>query len=220
MKKILIAENNQDFAYVIQIYFEKKGYKILKAITGKEAIALFEKNLPDIVLLDINLDDMIDGKEVARNIRKLDKKIPIIFMSGESKASKDVVEAFDIGCNFFLKKPVSIDELEVHINALEQTYTTQDIYKFNQCLFSSKERVLISEGKKEKLSEKESKVLQYLCDYLGETVRLADITEYVWADTFMEESLRNIISSLRKKIKNKGLKINTLKNIGYQLEEI
>lgn len=219
MKKLLLAENNQDFAYVIQIYFEKKGYKVLIATTGKETIALFEKNLPDIILLDINLDDTIDGKEVARNIRKLDKKTPIIFMSGESKAPKDVVEAFDIGCNFFLKKPVSIEELEVHINTLGKNYTTQNIYKFNQCIFSFKERVLISDGKKEKLSEKESKVLQYLCDYLGEIVKLADITEYVWDDAFMEESLRNIISSLRKKIKDKGLKINTLKNIGYQLEE-
>ncbi|MCK0206294.1 response regulator transcription factor [Ornithobacterium rhinotracheale] len=220
MKKILLAENNEDFAYVIQIFFEKKGYKILKAITGKEAIELFERNLPDIVLLDINLNDTIDGKQVARNIRKIDKKTPIIFMSGESKEPRDVVEAFDIGCNFFLKKPVSLDELEVHINALEQTHTAQDIYKFDQCIFSFKERALISDGKKEKLSEKESNVLQYLCDHLGETVRLADITENVWDDAFMEESLRNIISSLRKKIKDKGLKINTLKNVGYQLEEI
>lgn len=219
MKKIVIAENNEDFAYVIKWHFEQKGFEVHTSNTGKEAITLYKKEVPDIVLLDINLDGEIDGKEVAKEIRNIDKYTPIIFMSGESKSPKDVVEGFDIGCNFFLKKPVSIEEIEAHILSLINKDTSKSLYKFKKCSFNPKERVFIYIDKKEYLSEKECQVLQYLSDYIHQTVTLDSVTQEVWNNTFMEESLRNIISSLRKKITGKGLQIITVKNKGYRLEE-
>lgn len=219
MKKIVIAENNEDFAYVIKWHFEQKDFKVHTSNTGEEAIELYKKEAPDIILLDINLDGEIDGKEVAREIRNIDKYTPIIFMSGESKSPKDVVEGFDIGCNFFLKKPLSIEEIEAHILALLNTNTSKSLYKFMHCSFDTNERVILFLGEKEYLSEKEAQVLQYLADYISQTVELDAITKKVWNDTFMEESLRNIISSLRKKIVGKGLQIVTIKNQGYRLEE-
>lgn len=219
MKKIVIAENNEDFAYVIKWHFEQKDFKVHTSNTGEEAIELYKKEAPDIILLDINLDGEIDGKEVAREIRNIDKYTPIIFMSGESKSPKDVVEGFDIGCNFFLKKPLSIEEIEAHILALLNTNTSKSLYKFMHCSFDTNERVILFLGEKEYLSEKEAQVLQYLADYISQTVELDAITKKIWNDTFMEESLRNIISSLRKKIVGKGLQIVTIKNQGYRLEE-
>ena len=219
MEKILIVENNEDFSYVLKWHFEEKGFEVHTTTTGLSAIELYETHFPDLVLLDINLDEEIDGKDVARHIRSMDKKTPIIFMSGESKSPKDVVEGFEIGCNFFLKKPVSIEEIEVHINALGNKKTKQKVYKFNQCVFDTEERTLFHNGKKQSLSERENNVLEYLAIHISQTVDLYDILEEVWSDTSMEESLRNIISSLRKKISDKGLTISTIKNKGYILEE-
>lgn len=225
MKKILITENNIDFSYVLKWHFEQKGFSVFTATTGDEAISLYEENQPDIILLDINIDGEMDGKDVARAIRSNDKTTPIIFMSGESNTPKDVVEGFDIGCNFFLKKPVSIDEIEVHILALTQNnitnnqITIQDSIQFKHCYFNPNNREITIEKQKITLSEKETAVLHYLASNLSECVNLYDILEEVWDDSFMEESLRNVISTLRKKIINTGLQITTIKNKGYLLED-
>ena len=215
--KILIAENNRDFAYVIQWHFEQKGFRVFFSTSGEESIALFTQNQPDIVLLDINLDDKINGKEVARRIRSLNKYVPIVFMSGENKSPADVVEGFEIGCVYFLKKPVTIEEIDIHVTTALKMKPSNSIYKFDKCSFIFDERVLISGNKKEYLSEKEAAVLRILSDRLSEIVALPDILQAVWHDTFMEESLRNVISSLRKKLAGKGLSIETIKNRGYRL---
>ena len=220
MKTLLIAENNEDFCYVVQWHFEQTGMNVLTTTKGEHALLLYQEHNPDIVLLDINLDDNVSGKEVARNIRLIDKDTPIIFMSGESKSPVDVVEGFDIGCNFFLKKPVSIDEIEAHINSLINVTRKQSLYRWENCTFNSVERTIHYNSKKKVLSEKESNVLQILADYPGQTVLMNEILYKVWSNDSMEESLRNIVSSLRKKISGMSIQIETVKNKGYRLETI
>ena len=220
MNTILIAENNVDFAYAIQWHFEQNGFNVLAATTGKLAIEQFDNQNVDIVLLDINLDEEIDGKSVARHIRSKNKTIPIIFMSGESKSPADVVEGLEIGANFFLKKPLAITEIDAHVKlALKMQNNDEKQYQFDQCTFIPTERVIKFNNKKEYLSDKENGVLLILAEKLSETILLDDILQKVWHDTLMEESLRNIISSLRKKIDGKGLIIQTVKNKGYRLEK-
>jgi DNA-binding response OmpR family regulator len=218
--KILIAENNQDFAYVIQWHFEQKGFCVFSSTSGTETIEIYRRHQPDIILLDIQLDDAISGKEVARTIRSLNKYVPIIFMSGENKSPADVVEGFEIGCVYFLKKPVSIEEIEIHVNTALKMKPSNSVYKFEKCSFFFDERMIVSGCKKEYLSEKEAAVLRILSDHLSETVLLPDILQTVWHDTFMEESLRNVISALRKKLADKDLSIETIKNKGYRLNSV
>lgn len=219
MKKILLVENNIDFAYALKWHFERSEFAIITCTTGQEAIDLFNKNLPDLLLFDINLDGELTGMDVAKEIRKIDKNTPIIFMSGENNSPKDVIEGFNIGCNFFLKKPLSIEEIEIHINAVLDTSATKDSYKFNRCTFNPIEKLIFFNGNKESLSEKECQVLQILADHCTQIVKLTDIMETIWQNTLMEESLRNIVSSLRKKLKGKELEIETIKGIGYRLQE-
>lgn len=219
MNTILIVENNEDFAYAVEWHFEQRGFDVLSAATGEKAIELFDKNKIDILLLDINLDTEIDGKAVARYIRSKEKAVPIIFMSGESKSPADVVEGLEIGANFFLKKPLAIPEIDAHVKlALKLQKSEEKQYQFEQCTFIPNERIIRFGGnQKEYLSEKENGVLKLLIEHISETVLLEEILLKVWHDTIMEESLRNIISSLRKKIDGKGLTIETVKNKGYRI---
>ncbi|SDD33102.1 response regulator transcription factor [Williamwhitmania taraxaci] len=219
MKTLLIAENNSDFAYVVEWHFQQKGMRVFTAASGKKALELYHTHSPNIVLLDISLDDDIDGKEVARRIRAKDKYTPILFMSGESKSPADVVEGFDIGCNFFLKKPVTIEEIEAHINTLQNTKSSQLVYKISGVIFNTENRTLSFDGKTEYLTEKETKVLQILADYLNNVVELQTILDNVWNGELSEESLRNNISSLRKKLASANLNIKTIKNKGYMLND-
>lgn len=219
MNTILIVENNADFAYAVQWHFEQNGYNVLSTTTGEEAIVIFDEHSVDIVLLDINLDGKIDGKSVARHIRTKNKDTSIIFMSGESKSPADVVEGLEIGANFFLKKPLAIAEIDAHVKiALNARVNDDKQYVFDQCTFIPNERIIKFGSKKEYLSDKENGVLLILANKLSEIVPLEDILQKVWHDPMMEESLRNIISFLRKKIDGKGLVIETVKNKGYRLE--
>lgn len=220
MNTILIVENNVDFAYAVEWHFEQSGFSVLSAVTGEDAIELFDNQAVDIILLDINLDRNTDGKAVARYIRAKNKTIPIIFMSGESKSPADVVEGLEIGANFFLKKPLAITEIDAHVKlALKSQINDDKQYQFEQCTFIPTERIIRFGNKKEYLSNKENEVLTILADHISETVSLENILQKVWHDTLMEEALRNIISSLRKKIDGKGLVIETVKNKGYRLEQ-
>ncbi|MCF2710041.1 response regulator transcription factor [Bacteroides pyogenes] len=220
MNTILIAENNVDFAYAVEWHFEQNGFTVLTATTGEKTIELFDSQVVDILLLDINLDGITDGKSVARHIRSTNKVVPIIFMSGESKSPADVVEGLEIGANFFLKKPLAISEIDAHVKAaLKMSETVDKQYQFGECTFIPNERIIRFGNKKEHLSNKENEVLTLLAAHLSETVSLEDILQKVWQNTLMEEALRNIISSLRKKIDGKGLIIETIKNKGYRLEK-
>lgn len=217
MKTLLIVENNIDFAYVVEWHFQQKGMKVLTTTNGQDALALHKTHLPDIILLDINIDGETDGKDVARKIRTTDKYTPIIFMSGESKSPADVVEGFDIGCSFFLKKPVAVEEIEAHINVALNTKTTQASHNLLGIVFDMENRTLSFEGKVEYLSEKESKVLQILADSPNTIIEYQTFLNAIWKGELAEESLRNNISSLRKKITDTALKIETIKNKGYRL---
>ncbi len=141
-------------------------------------------------------------------------------MSGESKTPTDVVEGLEIGANFFLKKPLAISEIDAHVRAtLKNLENADKQYQFDQYIFIPGERIIRFGNQKEYLSDKENSVFSILCEHISQTVPLTDILQKVWHDTLMEESLRNIISSLRKKIDGKGIVIETVKNKGYRLEK-
>lgn len=221
MSTILIAENNVDFAYAIQWHFEQRDFTVFAVTTGESAIEIFDSYNIDIVLLDIHLDGETNGKSVARHIRHNNTTVPIIFMSGESKTPMDVVEGLEIGANYFLKKPLSIMEIDAYVRtSLNMLQSNNQQFQFENCSFLPEERILKSGNKKEYLSDKENRVFLILVSRLSETVSLTDILINVWHDTLMEESLRNIISSLRKKIDGKGLVIETVKNKGYRLDKV
>lgn len=217
MSTILIAENNKDFAYVIHWFFANKGHKVFSSPTGEEVLSLYEQEKPDIILLDISLDGCIDGKEVARRIRAVDKHTPILFMSGENKSPTDVVDAFGIGGNYFIKKPVSIEELDAHIQSALKRHTSKNIYGLGSLVLNVRERTLTNNGKPEALTEKESLVLKELAEQLNTLVDTATILKNVWGSDDKEESLRNCISSLRKKIEKTAITIDTVKGKGYRL---
>lgn len=218
MSTILIVENNKDFAYVIHWFFTNKGYTVFPSDNGEEALDLYVLHSPDVILLDIGLDGKMDGKEVARRIRTNDSKTPIIFMSGENNSPIDVVDAFEIGCNFFLKKPVSLEEIEAHIkSALKIKKTKKITYDLGMIIFNVKERQLSGNNISESLTEKETQVLQSLVESRNTIVDTVDILESAWGTDDKEESLRNCISSLRKKLEKSQIIIETIKGRGYRL---
>jgi CheY-like chemotaxis protein len=106
MKKILIAEDN-DSNYILMTYILKKHYEYDRARNGQEAVEMVKNGQFDLVLMDIKMPVM-DGLEATKQIKQLDRDLPIIAVTANAFDS-DRQLAFDAGCDDFLAKPISSD---------------------------------------------------------------------------------------------------------------
>lgn len=115
--RILVVDDSPDNLFLIQATLEDDGYQISLAEDGKTALALVERLLPDLILLDVMMPEM-DGYEVTERIRQNPKLpyIPILLITAHERSS--VVKGLDIGADDFIRKPVDIDELLARVRSL------------------------------------------------------------------------------------------------------
>ncbi len=111
--KILYVEDNVDNMVLVRRALEARGYEFIWAQNGTSGVELAESNMPDVILLDINLPD-IDGYEVARRLRNSGKSslvyVPIIAVTANALRG-DAEKALAAGCDVYMSKPINIREL-------------------------------------------------------------------------------------------------------------
>lgn len=115
MKKILIADDNEDITDILSNYIEREGYEAVVAMDGEEALRLFEQEQPVLVLLDIMMPK-IDGYEVCREIRKK-SSVPIILVTARGEDFERVM-GLDIGADDYIVKPFSPNEVMARVRAV------------------------------------------------------------------------------------------------------
>ena len=116
MLKILLAEDDKDLNMIVKSYLMDSGHEVVNVFNGVEALAKFEEESFDLILSDIMMPSC-DGFELAREIRKANNQIPIIFMSAkDDKPSKQF--GYRIGIDDYITKPFDLDELVFKINAI------------------------------------------------------------------------------------------------------
>lgn len=116
MIKVLLVEDEHTLAGIIADTLGEKGFQVSIAHNGAKGLEMFRENRPDIIVTDIMMPTM-DGFSFVKEIRRVEKDLPIIFLSARSGVD-DIVEGFDLGANDYLKKPFAMRELIVRINAL------------------------------------------------------------------------------------------------------
>ncbi len=117
-RKVLLAEDNPDMVDMLQMTLEHWGYDSIVAKNGKEAVDMAASQLPDLVLLDIMMPNM-DGLEAARLIRQNPKTHSIPILAVTAKVfPKDREECFQSGCNDYISKPFTLEELASRIEKL------------------------------------------------------------------------------------------------------
>ena len=224
MAKILYIEDEAFLAKIVQESLERLGHEVLHLSDGKDVDRHFIKFAPDICLFDIMLP-FKNGYELARVVRQLDNQIPIIFLTAKSQ-TQDVVSGFEAGGNDYIKKPFSMDELQIRmVNLLNITKgaLTKNIkrdsieigqnYKF----YPLKQQLIINQ-KIKTLSYKENQILELLCQNLNGTTERKEILLKVWNDDtyFNSRNLDVYIRKIRGYLsKDDNVKIMTLKGVGY-----
>jgi two-component system, OmpR family, KDP operon response regulator KdpE len=199
---ILVVDDEPQIRRVLRSTLSFRGYTILEASTGEEALELASKHKPDLILLDVNLPGM-SGIETCREIRR-STDVPIIMLTVRS-AERDKVVALDAGADDYVTKPFGIEELLARIRASLRRHPSADALPS----FSSKElsvdfesrRVMVG-GEEVHLAPKEFEVLRQLIANQGKPVTHRRLLQIVWGPEYGEETenLRVVINQLRKKI--------------------
>jgi two-component system KDP operon response regulator KdpE len=222
-EKILIVDDDPKMIKLIQSNLKIRGFKTLVARDGIEAIELTEKELPDLIILDL-LMPKLDGYEVCRKLRQW-SDIPMIIISALGQVN-DKVTCFELGADDYIVKPFAVDELLARIKALLNRFSKQLnipgtplIKKGNLEINLSSKTVTLS-GKPVKLTNTELKIINEFAANQGKVLTHEYLLNKIWGPEFRNESeyLRVYISHLRKKLDPSGTSniIETISGIGYQ----
>lgn len=221
--KILYVEDELFLGKIVKETLELRGFEVSMESDGADVISSFEKNQPDICILDVMLPNR-SGFELAEDIRKLNDDIPIIFLTAKTQ-SEDVVRGFSIGGNDYIRKPFSMEELFVRIeNALRIKKETPlqvagefiiiGVYHFHL------NKQLLSNGTiLKKLSYRESELLKYLFHHKEQIIDRRDLLNHIWgSDSFFNSrNLDVYITKIRGFLKDdSNLEIITIKGVGYR----
>jgi DNA-binding response OmpR family regulator len=224
-QKILYAEDEPFLAQIVSDNLKAKGYEVLNASDGQAALQLFKDAVPDLCLLDIMMP-LKDGYSLAEDIRKLNTGIPIIFLSAKS-LEEDVVKGFKTGGNDYMRKPFSIVELLVRIEALlgrfsvKQSGNDQDvILQFGNSLLDVVSQQLKTPIASYDLSYKEVLLLQMLIQHKNDILERQDALLKIWGDDniYNANSMNVFMAHLRKMLKDDTtIQVMSLRGVGYKL---
>ncbi|MCF6173891.1 MAG: response regulator transcription factor [Campylobacteraceae bacterium] len=209
-----MLEDNKRLNSTITKRLELKGYEIYSFLDGQEAYASIDDGY-SCFILDINVPS-VDGIEILKKIREFNANTPIIIIS--STVELDIIkDAYNYGCNDYLKKPFFIDELEIKIEKL--CHYDKDIIEIQDgWIFYFKDSALEIDGKREHLSKKERLLLNLLLSKRGKVVSFASIQDIVWDGVFVSiDSIRSLMRRIRKKFPKDC--IETVVDVGYLYKE-
>jgi DNA-binding response OmpR family regulator len=230
-EKLLVAEDDQEIRELMVLYLEKNGFNVVAAEDGLAALRLFEQELPQLVLLDINLP-MIDGFGVCREIRKV-SNVPVIFISCRND-SEDVVNGLEIGGDDYVTKPfdpavvlarvqANLRRAPIFNRSRTQTVRSEpsELLQFEELSVDLKNYAVRLGGVPVPLSAKEIQLLFFLAQNPNQVFTTEQLYAHVWgADSNSDTRTVLVhISSLRKKIEPSGAAskfIHNIRGIGYK----
>ena len=221
--KILYVEDELFLGKIVKESLESRGFDVVMESDGAEVLQTFNRINPEVCVLDVMLPNK-DGFTIAGEIRSINEKVPIIFLTAKTQTD-DLVKGFSTGGNDYIRKPFSMEELIARIeNALRYRHnrpsnTTQDEVKLGKFLFHLTRQTLMAGKEERKLSFRESELLKLLYENRDKIIDRKDILTLLWGNDsfFNSRNLDVYIAKLRGYLKDDdSLAIITIKGIGYR----
>ncbi|GAB3942850.1 response regulator transcription factor [Spirosoma harenae] len=225
MSTVLLIEDEAALGMIVRDSLEVRGFRVLYAANGEEGLALFHQERPDIIVADVMMPHM-DGFSFTQQIRQTDPDIPIMFLTARSQTA-DVVRGFELGGNDYLKKPFSLDELIVRINALlrrnvgvRTSVAKSDWVRIGRYQFDAPKQKLSLDGRDVLLSHREAELLRHLYEQRNQVLERNTVLLELWGDDsfFNGRSLDVFITKLRRHLRDDStVQIVNVRGIGYKL---
>ena len=226
---ILLVEDDANLSMVLQDYLEMLNYDITLCRNGKEGLDAFMKGSFNLCILDIMMPVM-DGYTLTEEIRKIDDKIPIVFLTAKSM-KEDRIRGFRLGCDDYIPKPFSTEELSLRIQAilkrcasnliLDNNRESDKLYQIGLYQYDAKNMILRLGTEEKVLTRKENALLKLLVDNKNQLLTREVALKSVWGDDdyFIGRSMDVFIAKLRKYLKDdNSISITNVHGTGFKLE--
>ena len=222
-RNILVVEDDRNISDLIRMYLEKEGFEVRLAYDGGKAVEEFEKQQPDMVLLDIMLP-VLDGWQVCERIRQK-ARTPIIMLTAKSDVTARIT-GLEMGADDYLVKPFEMKELMARINAvLRRTEIPDDTKKrltFDKLIINLDSYELTVDGKQVDTPPKELELLYHLASTPNRVYTRNQLLDEVWGFDYFGDS-RTVdvhIKRLREKVEgiSEQWELKTVWGVGYKFE--
>ena len=222
---MLIADDNKQITSILEEYAKKENFIPKVALNGREALELFEKHNPDIVLLDVMMPE-IDGFEVCREIRK-NSNVPIIMITARGEDFEKIM-GLDIGADDYIVKPFSPSEVMARVRAVMRRISHEDgkkqqIFTYGNLKINMDDYIVTIDDKIVSLTKKETELLWTLSNNKNKVFTRDNLLNSLWGYDYFGDNrtVDSHIKRLRAKLdeyEHEHWEIKTIWGVGYKFE--
>ena len=216
--KIMLCEDDENLGMLLREYLQAKGFDTELCTDGEMGYKTFIQEKFNLCVLDVMMPKK-DGFSLAKDIRQVNKEIPIIFLTAKA-LKEDIFDGFKLGADDYLTKPFATAELLARIRALlRRTEPEADIYRCGCLTVDPGRHIVTVNGREVALTQKEFEVLCLLLKNRGQVLSRERLIEEVWGYAFTGES-RTVdvhVRTLRQKLGEAGAYIETVRGYGYKI---
>ena len=225
MKKLLLAEDDFDFAVILKQYLELHQFEVVWAENGEIALDYFKNQAFDICVFDVMMPKM-DGFSLAEKIITINPEIPFIFLTAR-KLKEDKIIGLKLGADDYIIKPFEVDELILRLQnilkRIEQKRSLEgnNIIEIGSYIFDNERLTLNNRNHVQQLTEMEASLIEYLYLNHNQLLKRDEILMSVWKkdDYFSGRSMDVFISRLRKYFNSDPkIRIESVRNIGLEFK--
>ncbi|MFG4005266.1 response regulator transcription factor [Flavobacterium aquidurense] len=225
MKKLLLAEDDFDFAGILKKYLELHQFEVTWAQNGEIALDYFKNQTFDICIFDVMMPKL-DGFSLAEKIITINPEIPFIFLTAR-KLKEDKIIGLKLGADDYIIKPFEVDELILRLQNIlkrieqKRTLNGENIIEIGSYIFDNERLTLNNKNHVQQLTEMEASLIEYLYLNHNQLLKRDQILMSVWKkdDYFSGRSMDVFISRLRKYFNSDpNIKIESTRNIGLEFK--
>ena len=218
--RILIAEDDPILADGLTHALRQAGCAVDHVADGAAADAALAAQSFDLLILDLGLPKM-PGLEVLRRLRARHARVPVLILTAQDSL-EDRVKGLDLGADDYLAKPFELAELEARVRALVRRAANggQVLVTCGRLAFDPQARQASVDGERLELTARELRLLEILTGRLGKLVGKTQIVDHLceWGEEVSENAVEVYVHRLRKKLEPAGVRISTVRGLGYCLE--
>lgn len=218
MKKILLAEDNDNLREIVSDYIESNGFQVVSAENGLEAWEIFETEKFDLILLDVMMPKM-DGFELCKKIREIEST-PILFLTARVQ-EEDQLRGYNLGADDYILKPFSLPVLLAKCNVILGKNSVEGNWKqYGNIKINEQTQKVMCGDKEVKLQTLDFRLLEYFALNKGRILSRDQIIVKIWGYDYegSDRSVDTHIKKLRKALGKEGSAIKTIIKKGYVFE--
>ena len=228
MADILFAEDDTTLRNAITLALKSEGYEVRACKDGAEALAAYAERRPDLMILDVMMPKK-SGYDVCAEIRHNDDLLPVMFLTAKS-TEEDVLLGLGLGADDFIAKPVRLDVLLARIAVILKwtkrvgpATAQSDTFKIGDALIDATRFTVRRNGEPDlSITIRELGLLRTFAAHPGEVLSRDALLDAVWGENYFASSrtLDQHIVQIRRKLGESGNLIETVRGIGYRLQNL